>query len=115
MQNRKVLAEIGAGKGQFFTLLDAKSGYWQVKLDEKSFLLTCFNTHWRKYRWSRLPFDLKVASDVFQQRIDAIITQIKNVSCIADDCLAYSSNVIQHDAALLLLLESARLNGSRFN
>lgn len=111
----EIQAEIGKARGKLFTLVDVKSAYWQVKLDEESSLLTTFNTPWGKYRWLRLPFGLKIASDVFQQRLDAVINQIKHVSNIADDCLVYGSDPIQHDAALLLLLESARLNGIKFN
>ena len=41
---------------QVFTVLDATSGYWQVKLDKKSSLLTTFNTSFGRYRFTRLPF-----------------------------------------------------------
>ena len=111
----EIQAEIGKAHGKLFTLLDVKSAYWQIKLDEESSLLTTFNTPWGKFRWLRLPFGLKIASDVFQQRLDAVINQIKHVSNIADDCLVYGSDPVQHDAALLLLLESARRNGIKFN
>ena len=49
------------------TLKDATSGYWHVVLDLDSSLLTTFNTPWGKFRWLRLPFGLKIASDVFQE------------------------------------------------
>ena len=72
---------------QFFTLLDAKSGYWQVKLDEASSMLTTFNTPWGKYRYLHLPFGLKVSSDVFQEQLEAVLKLHSNVTRIADDCL----------------------------
>ena len=53
-------------KSKFKTLKDATSGYWHVVLDLDSRLLTMFNTPWGKFRWLRLPFGLKIASDVFQ-------------------------------------------------
>ena len=31
-------------KAKIFSVLDAKSGFWQVKLDDKSSFLTTFNT-----------------------------------------------------------------------
>ena len=42
----KSIEEIGAELhgAKYFTLIDAKSGYWQVKLDEDSTYITTFNT-----------------------------------------------------------------------
>ena len=54
-------------KSKFKTLKDAASGYSHVVLDLESSLLTTFNTPWGKFRWLRLPFGLKIASDVFQE------------------------------------------------
>ena len=54
-------------KSKFKTLKDATSCYWHVVLDLASNLLTTFNTPWGKFRWLRLPFGLKIASDVFQK------------------------------------------------
>ena len=50
-------------KSKYKTLKDATSGYWHIVLDLASSLLTTFNTHWDKFRWLRLPFGLKIASD----------------------------------------------------
>ena len=55
-------------KAHTVTLNDAKSGYWHLTLDLQSSLLTTFNTPWGKFCWLRLPFGLKVASDVFKER-----------------------------------------------
>ena len=54
-------------KSKFKTLKDRTSGYWHVVLDLDNSLLTMFNTPWGKFRWLRLPFGLKIASDVFQE------------------------------------------------
>ena len=57
-------------KSKYKTLKDATSGYWHIVLDLASSLLTMFNSPWGKFRWLRLPFGLKIASDVFQERLD---------------------------------------------
>ena len=44
-----ILPELTGSK--YFSLLDAKSGYWHVPLDRDSSFLTTFNTPWGKYRW----------------------------------------------------------------
>ena len=56
-----------AGKTVFSTL-DSKDGYWQVQLDEESSLLCTFNTPFGRYRFTRMPFGIKSASEVFQKK-----------------------------------------------
>ena len=65
------------------------SGYWHIVLDLTSSLLTMFNTPWGKFRWLRLPFRLKIASDVFQERLDRVLRLLKGVHEIADDILTH--------------------------
>ena len=60
-----ILSELARSK--YKTLKDATSGYWHIVLDLASSLLTMFNMPWGKFRWLRLPFGLKIASDVFQE------------------------------------------------
>ena len=55
---------------QYFTKLDARSGYWTIKLSHDSSLLTTFNTPFGRYRYLRLPFGLKSSQDEFQRRVD---------------------------------------------
>ena len=64
---------------------DATSGNWHVPLDLQSILLTTFNTPWGKFQWLRLPFGLKIASDVFQERLDRVLELIPCTIGIADD------------------------------
>ena len=98
-----------------FTVMDAKQGFWHVTLDHESSLLTTFNTPWGKYRFTRLPFGLKISSDVFQERLDAVLNQLPGVTNIVDDCLVKAANERDHDVKLLTLLHAARLNGLKFN
>ena len=102
-------------KSKFKILQDATSGYWHVVLDLASSLLTMFNTLWGKYRWLRLPFGLKIASDVFQERLDRVLRLLKGVHGIADGILTHGETEIQHDRRLLTLLETARMNNLSLN
>ena len=67
-------------KSKYKTLKDVSSGYWHIVLDLASSLLTMFNTPWGKYRWLRLPFGLKIASDVFQERLDRVLRLLQRSS-----------------------------------
>ena len=97
-------------KSKFKTLKDATSGYWHIVLDLASSLLTTFNTLWGKYRWLRLPFGLKIASDVFQERLDRVLRLLKGVHGIADNILTHGETEVHDNGRLLTLLETARMN-----
>ena len=76
-------------KSKYKTLKDVTSGYWNVVLELASSLLTMFNTPWGKFRLLRLPFRLKIASDVFQQRLDRVLRLLKGVHGIEDEILTH--------------------------
>ena len=80
-----------------------------------SSLLTTFNTPWAKFRWLRLPFRLKIASDVFQERLDRVLRLLEGIHGIPDDILTHEETEIQHDSRLLTLLETARMNNLLLN
>ena len=74
LQNAKVLS-----------VLDLKSGYCHVKLDEESSFLTTFNTQFGRYRWLRLQFGLNVSAEIFQRKLHQVLDDIEGIACIADD------------------------------
>ena len=75
-----------------FTVLDATRGYWQVKLDKKSSLLTTFNTPFGRYQFTRVPFGVNSAQDVFQKEFDLTYEGLPGVAAIVDDILMYGRN-----------------------
>ena len=52
---------------KIFTKLDVKHTFWHLQLDSQSSLLTTMITPFGRYRWTRLPFGLKVSSDIFKE------------------------------------------------
>ena len=91
------------------------SGYWMVESDNGSSLPTTFNTPWGKYKWLRLPLSLKVSVDVFQERLNAGLKEVKGITGCVDDILTGEVDSKDHDVNLLQLLETARMNGIKFN
>ena len=59
-----VLPNLNSAK--VFSKLDVKQAYWHVRLDKESSLLTIMITPFGRYSWARLPFGLKVSSEIFQ-------------------------------------------------
>ena len=102
-------------KAKVISMSDATSGYWHVPLDLASSLLTTFSTPYGKFRWLRLPFGLKIASDIFQERLDSVLVLVPNTAGIADDIIVFGENEIEHDASFIILCETARINGLKLN
>ena len=98
-----------------FSKLDAKNGYWSIRLDEASSKLTTFNTRFGRYRFLRLPFGLVLSQDVFQQKMDRILEKCPGGVGIADDVAVVAATEEEHDAALLNLMKVAEEEGLSFN
>ena len=60
-------------KARVFTVLDAKTGFWQINLEERSNFLTTFKTAFGRYCWLRMPFGISSAPEVWQRRIHEIV------------------------------------------
>ena len=72
-----------------FSVLDAKDGFHQVKLDEESSYLTTFWSPYGRYRYLWMPFGILSAPEEFQRRMDVICQGLPGVAVIADDILVY--------------------------
>ena len=80
-----VLPELKDAK--VFSKLDVREAYWHVRLDERSSKLTTMITPFGRYMWKRLPFGLKVSSEIFQRKIDEALGNLKGVFNIVDDII----------------------------
>lgn len=88
------------GQSRVFSKADLASGYWHVRLDEKSSHLTTFQTCFGRYRWLRLPFGLSVSSEIFQKKLFEALHGLSGVVCIADDVIIHGKSMEEHDANL---------------
>ncbi|KAK7938626.1 hypothetical protein WMY93_001952 [Mugilogobius chulae] len=100
---------------QYFSVLDARSGYWAIKLSEKSSLLTTFNTPFGRYRFFRLPFGISSAQDEFQRRVDETYEGLRGVAAIVDDILVFGKTKQEHDENLRAMLQRTRERGLKLN
>jgi hypothetical protein len=80
-----------------FSKLDARTGYWSIRLDNQSQLLTTFRTPFGRYCFTRLPFGLCVSQDIFQQAMDTILEQCQGVIAKADDIIVFGKTKQEHD------------------
>lgn len=62
-----------------FSKLDIIEAYGHVKLDDRLSMLTTVITPFGRYRWSKLPFGLKVSSEIFQRKLTDALGDIEGV------------------------------------
>ena len=98
-----------------FSKLDAKHGYWSIKLDEESSKLTTFNSPIGRFGFKRLPFGLNVSQDAFQQCMDQILSQCPGTIAITDDVIVHGKDDEDHDRNLHHLMKVAQKCGLVFN
>ena len=73
-----------------FTTLDATSGFMQLELDEESSLLTTFTTPFGRYKFCRLPYGVKTASEVYHRTMVELFEDIEGVEIYIDDILIHA-------------------------
>ena len=102
----EVVAEMPEAK--LFSVLDATSRYWLMKLDEESSKLCTFNTPFGRYRFTRLPFGIKSAPEVFQKKMSQVLEDIDGAEAIVDDILVWGRDIQEHDARLKKVLDRVK-------
>ena len=100
---------------RFFTKLDARSGYWAIKLEKELSFLTTFNTPYGRYRFLRLPFGIKSSQDEFQYHIYQCFESLNGVETIVDDILVHGRTRSKHDENLRKVLQRSRVKGIKLN
>ena len=93
---------------KYLSVLDASSGFWQIKLDHESSKLCTFNTPFGRYSFKRLPFGISSAQDVFQTCMSEIFEDTEGVEVVVDDILVWGVDEKQHDMRLEKVLQRAR-------
>ncbi len=81
---------------KIFTVFDAKSGYFQMEMDEASQLLTTFITPWGRFKHKRATMGLSCAGDEYNRRTDAALAGLDNMEKVVDDIIIHGDNLEQH-------------------
>ena len=72
---------------KYFSTLDASSGFWQIPFDEESSMPTTFGTPFGRYRYTRMPFGIHSAQEVFHKRLHELFHDLDGVETDIDDIL----------------------------
>ena len=106
---------------RMFTVLDAKNGIWQIPLDEKSSMLTCFNPPFGRYRWLRMPFGSNSETEIWQRTMNQLVDGLAGTEVIHGDFLIVGCGTtdeeadIDLDKNLRVFLDRARERNLRLN
>ena len=89
------------------SIIDASSGYHNIKLDNQSSYLTMFACPFGRYRYKHLPFGAVLVGNMFQHKIDGTFNDIPNVFGIAYDILVigYDKEGTDHDETVNRVLK----------
>ena len=109
----EILSEMAGA--QYFSKMDASSGYWQVKVDDESADLLTFGTPFGRYRFKRLLFGIHSASEVFQAEVASVIANLPGCANSQDDIIVWGTTKEEHDARLRNVLTQIRASGLKLN
>ena len=107
------------GQSKYFTTLDLKSGYWQVKVHPDSCEKTAFITHGGLYEFRVMPFGLANAPALFQRLMQRVLGDLNEdqmfVSIYLDDILIFSRTFEEHKIHLREVLKRLQTVGLKLN
>jgi hypothetical protein len=72
-------------EAKVFSKLDVKNAFRHARLDKESSHLTTMITPFGRFCWSRLPFGLKVSSEIFRRKLTEALSGLDGMLTIADD------------------------------
>jgi hypothetical protein len=95
---------------KYFTKLDLRSGYHQVRVAEEDIQKTAFNTRYGQYEYLVVPFGLTSAPSTFMALMNYILNPYLDKYAIAylDDVLIYSKTIVEHELHVRTILDEFR-------
>ena len=95
---------------RYFSKMDLRSGFNQIRVAEEDVHKTAFNTPWGHFEWPVMPFGLTNAPATFQALMQDILRErlYNGVIVFIDDILMYSKDEKSHLELVRWVLEKLR-------
>ncbi|KAG0436862.1 Transposon Ty3-G Gag-Pol polyprotein [Dictyocoela muelleri] len=81
---------------KFFSKIDPKKGFYQIKINKNDQHKTAFATHLGKFEFTRIPFGLLNAPKFFHNVILEKLSGISNISVFVDDIIVFTKTEKDH-------------------
>ena len=90
------------GGAQYFSALDLRQGYHQMRVHPNSQPITAFICKGGLFEYLRLPFGLKCAPSAFMRMMECVLREVNYRCAIVylDDVIIYTRNFVEHLEAL---------------
>ena len=112
---RDIINDLDGAK--YFTSIDLRSGFWNLKLKKKCRDLLSFSVGQKQLRPVRLPMGLCTSPSIFQRVMRTIMAPFLNkfVHIYIDDCIIYSKTSSEHLEHINLVLKAFEKSGILLN
>ncbi|XP_057703686.1 uncharacterized protein LOC130922736 [Corythoichthys intestinalis] len=102
---------------QWFSVMDLKSGYYQIEMEESDKAKTAFVCPLGFWEWNRMPQGITNAPSTFQRLMEKCMGDInlREVLVFLDDIIVFSKTLEEHEIRLAKVLERLRENGLKLS
>ncbi|XP_073792914.1 retrovirus-related Pol polyprotein from transposon opus [Danio rerio] len=92
---------------KWFSVLDLKSGYYQLEVEESDRPKTAFTTPFGNWQFRRLPQGLTNSPAMFQRTMEKVMAglNLQEVIAFLDDLIIFSDTLEQHEERLMKVLQ----------
>lgn len=92
---------------KWFTVLDLKSGYYQLEVEPSDRPKTAFTTPFGTWQFRRMPQGLTNSPATFQRTMEKVMEDInlQEVVAFLDDIIIFSSSLEEHEERLMKVLK----------
>ena len=104
------------GQARYFTVIDLKSGFHQIPLEEADAAKTTFYTPAGAFQYTRMPFGLKNAPATFQRIMDKVLLACGSFTRVyLDDVIVFSTGDRAHVGHVAQVLQTLLQSGLKAN
>lgn len=91
---------------QWFSVMDLKSGYYQIEMEESDKQKTAFVCPLGFWEWNRMPQGITNAPSTFQRLMEKGMgdMHLREVLVFLDDLIVFSTSLEEHETRLISVL-----------